>query len=185
LDVQNAVVSAREDRPGDRRLVAYVVPKPGIVLTINILRDFLNKNLPNHMVPSAFLMLNELPLTPNGKVDRNALPAPDTTRPDLDETYIAPRTPVEQTLSEIWSEVLGLGKIGIHDNFFELGGHSLLATQAVSRLQKAFRRELSLRSFFESPTIAEMALLITRQQAEQVDKEEIERILDELEELSE
>jgi surfactin family lipopeptide synthetase A len=183
-DVKNTVVLAREDRPGDKRLVAYVVQKQGTVLTIHELHNFLKEKLPNYMVPSNFVFLDALPLTPNGKVDRNALPVPDTTRPDLEETYMAPRTPVEKTLSEIWAEVLGLEKMGIHDNFFELGGHSLLATRVVSRLRNAFRVELLLRSFFESPTIAEMALVITQKQAEKVDQEEIERMLDELEALS-
>jgi acyl carrier protein len=109
------------------------------------------------MVPSAFVMLEALPLTPNGKVDRRALPAPDTLRPELDEAFVAPRTSVEELLAGIWSQVLNLERVGIHDNFFHLGGHSLLATQVMSRVYKTFQIELPLRCLFESPTIAGLA----------------------------
>ena len=96
-----------------------------------------------------------LPLTPNGKVDRDALPAPDQSRPELETAYIAPRTRTEELLAEVWVELLKLEKVGIHDNFFELGGHSLLATQVISRLRRAFGVDLPLRSLFETPTIAD------------------------------
>ena len=104
--------------------------------TTNELRSFLKQKLPEYMVPSAFVFLDTLPLTPNGKVDRKALPAPDQNRPEAEESYVAPRTPVEELLAEIWAEVLKLDKVGVHDNFFELGGHSLLATQVISRVRK-------------------------------------------------
>jgi acyl carrier protein len=109
------------------------------------------------MVPSAFVVLDSLPLTPNGKLDRKALPAPDQTRPELEKTFVAPRTPVEETLASIWSDVLQFDHVGIHDNFFELGGHSLLATQLISRIRDAFKIDLPLRSLFEAPTIYGLA----------------------------
>jgi acyl carrier protein len=136
--------------------VAYVVcgHEPA---RISGLRDFLVKKLPDYMIPSAFVFLDALPLTPSGKLDRKALPAPDDSRPDLDNRFVAPRTPAERSIAKIWAEVLKLEKVGIHDNFFYLGGHSLLATQVISRLRDAFRIHLPLRSLFESPTVAGLA----------------------------
>jgi amino acid adenylation domain-containing protein/FkbM family methyltransferase len=125
------------------------------------LRNYLGGKLPEHMVPSAVVFLDALPLTLNGKVDRRALPAPDPRRPES-ETFAAPRTPVEEVLVNIWAEVLKLDKVGIHDNFFELGGHSLLATQAVSRMRDALRKNIPLRSLFETPTISALALSIEK-----------------------
>ena len=113
------------------------------------------------MVPSAFVFLDSLPLTPNGKLDRKALPAPDQSRPELDDTFAAPRTPVEEILANIWAEVLKLDKVGIHDNFFQLGGHSLLATQVVSRVRDAFKLDLPLRTLFEAPTIHGSTIAMT------------------------
>jgi len=158
--VRESVVVARQDAPGDIRLVAYVVAKPATAPNISELRDFLKKQLPDYMVPSAFLPLEKMPLMPNGKLDRRALPAPDQSRPDLERVYAAPGTTTEGALAEIWSEVLGMDQVGIHDNFFELGGHSLLATQVLTRVREAFQVELSLRRFFEAPTIAELAAAV-------------------------
>jgi acyl carrier protein len=121
------------------------------------LRTYLEKQVPEYMIPSAFVTLDSLPLTPNGKVDRKALPAPEGTRAILTTRFLAPQTPTEQTLAAIWQEVLGLEQVGIHDNFFELGGHSLLATQVVSRVHHAFHLDLRLRDFFELPTISNLA----------------------------
>jgi acyl carrier protein len=150
--VREAVVVAREDEPGQKRLVAYVVGKEGM-LGRSDLRGFLKEKLPEYMVPSAFVALEALPLTPNGKVDRLALPAPEG-RPELEEGHVAPRTPTEEVLSRIWAQVLGLDRVGVHDNFFELGGHSLLATRVVSRVREFFQIELSLQTIFEAPTVA-------------------------------
>jgi len=111
-------------------------------------------------VPSTFVCLDERPLTPKGKVNRQALPAPDQSRPELEENHLAPRTPTEQLLAALWSELLKIEWVGIHDNFFVLGGHSLLATQVVSRIRDAQRKEISLRELFQAPTIAELAALI-------------------------
>ncbi|OUC11649.1 MAG: non-ribosomal peptide synthetase [Alkalinema sp. CACIAM 70d] len=155
--VKEAVVTVREETSGEKTLVGYVVPQGDSAdLTAN-LRQFLRGKLPDYMVPNAFMVLDALPLTPNGKVDRKALPAPEATRRDLIESYVAPRTPVEQTIAEIWANVLSLDRVGIHDNFFELGGYSLLAIQIVSRLRPALQVEIPLPSLFDLPTVAELA----------------------------
>src|SRR6266498_22226 len=130
------------------------------------LRRLLTEKLPEHMMPSAFVLLDTLPLTASGKIDRKALPAPGESRPELEAAYVPPSTPLEETLATIWGEVLKLKQIGIHDNFFELGGHSLLATQLVSRIRRAFNVELPLRRLFESPTIAELATVLSGWQQE-------------------
>ncbi|WP_257450671.1 non-ribosomal peptide synthase/polyketide synthase, partial [Archangium lipolyticum] len=155
--VQTGVVVAREDGSGDKRLVAYVVPKPGHSLEPEALRAPLKARLPEYMVPSVFMVLEALPLTPNGKVDRKALPEPDAARPRLEVAYVAPRTPVEELLAQMWSGLLGVERVGIHDGFFELGGHSLLATQVFARLRSALQVELPLRTLFEDSTVAKLA----------------------------
>ncbi|MBE8986272.1 non-ribosomal peptide synthetase [Nostoc sp. LEGE 12450] len=167
-DVQASCVIAREDIPGDKRLVAYVVAHHGCTPTISDLRQFLKAKLPDYMVPNAFVILESLPLTPNGKVDRRALPAPDLYI-DLADKYVAPRTPVEETLAQMWSQVLGLEQVGINDNFFELGGHSLLATQLVSRIRDRFKVQLSLSELFNGATIAELAQSIGKLQQQNLD----------------
>ena len=155
---QEVVALAREDDPLDKRLVAYLVSdRFGPLPTITELRGYLQQKLPEYMIPSHFVMLEALPLTPNGKIDRKALPPPDETRPDLREGYLAPRSPIEEILAEIWRSILHLAEVGVHDNFFELGGHSLLATQVASRIQAVLKTELPLRALFETPTIAELA----------------------------
>ncbi|MFN6565502.1 MAG: amino acid adenylation domain-containing protein [Nostoc sp. ChiSLP01] len=167
-DVQEAVVIAREFSPGDKRLVAYVVPKPESPDTnVGDLRSFLKQKLPDHAIPSRFVQLSALPLTANGKVDRKALPAPTQTL-NANETFVAPRTPIEERVAEIWSTVLGLKNIGVHDNFLALGGHSLLAFQILCRIRDTFQVELPMRHLFEAATIAEIAQSII--QAQQEDK---------------
>ncbi|MBW8877601.1 MAG: amino acid adenylation domain-containing protein, partial [Acidobacteria bacterium] len=148
--VREAVVLAREDRPGDKRLVAYVVGREGLALDTARLRERLASKLPEYMVPSAFVVLDWLPLTASGKVDRRALPAPEMGERG---EYVAPRTEIERWLCEIWEELLGVERVGIEDNFFDLGGHSLLATQVVSRVRSALGVEVPLRTIFECPTI--------------------------------
>jgi non-ribosomal peptide synthetase component F/acyl carrier protein len=155
--VAETVVMPWEFQQRDMRLVAYVVPAKDSSVAANEVRRFLQAKLPEYMVPSAFVLLEALPLTPNGKVDRQALPTPNQSRPELETTFVAPHTAVETVLTEILAEVLAVERVGIHDNFFELGGHSLLATQVVSRLHGAFRVELPLHSFFETPTVAGLA----------------------------
>jgi amino acid adenylation domain-containing protein len=153
-DVQEAVVAVREEGSGRKRLVAYVVARPGRELSARELRSHLAGRLPEHEVPSAFVLLDRLPLTPSGKVDRRALPAPETGGP---EGFVAPRTPTEEVLAGIWAEVLRCEHVGATDNFFELGGHSLVATQVVARAREVFRIELPVRTLFEAPTLAGLA----------------------------
>lgn len=159
--VQGSVVVVNEDPAGDKRLIAYLVPKqaPHPIPTSLIfeLRRFLPAKLPDYMLPSVFILLDTLPLTPNGKVDRRALPPPDFARPQSGETFAAPRTPTEALLVGIWAEVLGLEQVGVQDNFFELGGQSLLATRIISRLRDTLQLELPLRTMFETPTVATLA----------------------------
>ncbi len=158
--LQTAVI-VREDVPGDKRLVAYVVPNqshagvPPRSPTGVDLRRFLKEQLPEYMIPNAFVMLDTLPLTPNGKVDRRFLPVPDTSDKSLEAGFVPPRTPTEEVLAGIWAEVLRV-EVGIHDNFFELGGHSLLATQIISRVRQTFNVELPLRTLFEAATVADL-----------------------------
>ena len=155
--IRQAVVLAREDTPGDRRLVAYCVPHHGCIPDIRELRSFLQTKLPDYMVPAAFMVLDALPLTPNGKVERQALPAPDQERPPLSEAFVAPSTPSQELLVGIWARVLKVESVGIHDNFFALGGHSLLAVQVMSRLRKVFQVDVPLRVLFDAPTVAGLA----------------------------
>jgi amino acid adenylation domain-containing protein len=158
--VREAVVVAREDTPGEQRLVAYIVlaQEPGP--TVRELYHFLAQKLPDYMVPSTFVRLAALPLTPSGKVARQGLPSPDCSRPDLDDPFIAPGTSLEQQIAAIWCYLLRLAQIGVHDNFFELGGHSLLAMQLLYRVREATRIDVSLLSFFETPTVAGLARII-------------------------
>nr|UXE44290.1 linear gramicidin synthase subunit B [uncultured bacterium] len=153
--VREAIVLSREAAPGEKRLVAYVVPSNG-ALSASELREHLKQSLPEYMVPSAFVVLEALPLSPNGKVDRKALPAPDGSRPELESAYEAPRTATEKALAEIWTEVLRVERVGIHDNFFELGGDSILSIQIIARANQAGLR-LTPRQVFQHQTIAGLA----------------------------
>jgi amino acid adenylation domain-containing protein len=162
--VREAVVVARQNRLGESYLVAYFTAQSHLVPTVSELRGFLLEKLADYMVPSAFVMLEAMPLTPNGKLDRTALPGPDTSRPQLDVPYAAPRTPIEERLVEIWQELLGVRPIGIHDNFFDLGGHSLAGASLISRLNRAFGLDLAVRVLFEAPTVAQLTSSIEVQQ---------------------
>ncbi|HWS86563.1 MAG TPA: amino acid adenylation domain-containing protein [Pyrinomonadaceae bacterium] len=158
--VSEAVVVVREDEAAQPRLVGYVVPNQDSQADQRELRDHLAERLPEYMIPSAFVSLDEMPLTSNGKIDRKALPAPGRAKAEGGQGAKSPMSPVEEVLAGIWGEVLGLGQVGVHENFFELGGHSLLALQVGSRVRKAFQVELSVRRIFESPTVAQMAQII-------------------------
>jgi amino acid adenylation domain-containing protein len=190
--VGEAVVLAREDAPDDpsalaiagKRLVAYVVPRREPAPTINELRDFLKEKLPQYMLPTAFVFLESWPLTPSGKVDRRALPPPDYSRAQLQESYVAPRTATEEILTVIWAEVLKVDQIGIHDNFFDLGGHSLKATQVMSRVREAVRLDIPLRILFEAPTVAELASRIDQNVSSSAELQVLARTLVELESLT-
>jgi amino acid adenylation domain-containing protein len=175
--VRQVVVTVFRDKSAGERVVAYMVSSP---VSPEELRVSLKEKLPDYMVPSAFVFLKSLPLTPNGKVDRNALPAPDETRPGLQSDYVAPRSVVEKELAGIWAGFLKVSAVGVHDNFFDLGGHSLLATQVVSRMRKEFQVEIPLRALFELPTVAQLAKKI-----EEANSNEAERLLNEIEALSE
>ncbi|MGB8507612.1 MAG: non-ribosomal peptide synthetase, partial [Pyrinomonadaceae bacterium] len=171
-DVRQALVLARDDERGDRRLVAYVVPRPERAPAPARLREFLKESLPDYMMPSAFVMLDALPLTVTGKIDRLMLPAPDDARPAQEDAYLAPRTPLEIVVAEVWAEVLRLEQVGVGDNFFDLGGHSMLVTQVLVRLRDLLGVELSLQLFFESPTVEQLAVTLLRhaEQPERVEK---------------
>ena len=156
--VREAVVVVREDAPGDKRLVGYVVPSPDAQVSAAELRKHLEGRLPDYMVPGAFVVLDAFPLTPSGKVARRALPAPDAAASE--EAYVAPRTPGEERLAAIFAEVLRAQKVGARDGFFALGGHSLLATRLISRVREGFGVELPLRALFEAPTVEGLAARI-------------------------
>jgi amino acid adenylation domain-containing protein len=181
--VREAVVVAREDTPGDKRLVAYVVMQEQSAPT-HELRAYLREKLPDYMVPAVFVPLEAIPLSANGKVDRRALPRPDFSRPDAERAFVAPRGPVEEEVAEMWRDLLRIDRISVFDNFFELGGHSLLLIQIASRIQRVFHVELTLRILFNVPTIAEMATTISESQVAEEDPEEIARMIAELKDLS-
>jgi amino acid adenylation domain-containing protein len=158
--VRSAAVIVREDRPGDKRLVGYVVPADGVEAPNDgALRSHLKQTLPDYMVPSAFVRLTTLPLTPSGKIDRKALPAPQAGESDAAE-FVAPRTEAERLVAGLWAEALGVPRISVDDDFFALGGHSLLASQILARLRRDHGVELSFRKIFEAPTVARFAALI-------------------------
>lgn len=156
-DVRDVVVGIKETASGDERLVAYVVPARGATPVPSELRRYLQDRLPDYMTPATFVAIDALPLMPTGKVDRNLLPEPEWSSRELEQAYVAPRTPTETTLAGIWAQVLGLDQVGIHDSFFDLGGHSLLATQVISRMANAFHVKLPLHTLFRTPTIAGLA----------------------------
>jgi amino acid adenylation domain-containing protein len=155
--VRESVVVARAGANGDQSLVAYLTVSEPLLMTTGELRNYLREKLPAYMVPSTFVILDKLPLLPNGKVDRRALPAPGLSALERQENYVAPRTPLEESLARIVAEVLGVGQIGVNDNFFELGGHSLLATRLLFNVRDAFDVVLPLQAVFENPTVAGLA----------------------------
>ena len=157
--VRDALVVARTDG-AEVRLVAYVQVEAGATAATEDLRRAAGEQLPDYMVPSAFVALTAFPLTANGKIDRASLPDADDLRPALETAYVAPRTPVEEIVADVWSGLLGWRRVGVHDNFFALGGHSLLATQVMSRLRDAFGIKLPLRRLFQTPTVAGLAAAV-------------------------
>ena len=157
--VKEGVVIVREDTSNENNLVGYIVAETGqdSLQVISQLRRFLKQQLPDFMVPTIFMALEAMPLTPNGKVDRKALPEPDASRPELEANYVAPRTPIEQQITDIWMQVLNVKRVGIYDNFFELGGYSLVGIQVVSRVRQALQVEILMSNLFELPTVADLA----------------------------
>ena len=159
-EIREVTVVAREDQAGDARLVAYLVRRNGKPLVASDLRSFVRKDLPEYMVPSAFVQLDKLPMTPNGKVDRKALPAPQQSERPADEERVAPRNEVEARLAKIWKSVLGQENISVRDDFFELGGHSLLVAMLLVRIEQQFGSKLTMAAVFEAPTIEKQAALV-------------------------
>jgi amino acid adenylation domain-containing protein len=161
--VRETVVLACEDMPGIKRLVAYVVPFTAQACSTRELRTFVKRKLPEYMIPSAFVLLDLLPLTSHGKVDRALFPPVDQNRPELEASYVAPRTLTEKRLVEIWSKLLGLNQVGIRDNFFDLGGHSLLAVRLFAEIEKTFKTRPPLSSLFQEATIESLANVINQE----------------------
>ncbi|HEX2094412.1 MAG TPA: amino acid adenylation domain-containing protein [Longimicrobiaceae bacterium] len=190
-EVREALVMVREDTPGERRLVAYVVPAAGYTAEAHglrrasreervgagELRERLGRELPEYMVPSAFIFLDELPLTSNGKIDRRALPAPDGSLAAAGREYVAPRSATEEVLAGIWADTLRVERVGVRDDFFALGGHSLLATRVLSRARQTLRVEIPVRVLFETPTVAELAAAAERYEARPGQTEKLARML--------
>ena len=164
-DLRQVAVIVREDQAGDKRLVAYVCPQKGKILTSVELRHFLKQKLPDYMVPGSFVMLEALPLTPSGKLNRRALPVLGASNLVQETRFVAPRDAMEQQLAQIWSEVLGISPIGIHDNFIDNGGHSLLATKIIGLVRARLQVELPLNRLFECPTVAELAKEVLQEEA--------------------
>jgi amino acid adenylation domain-containing protein len=182
--VKEAIVLSRRTKSGGAGLVAYFTATMRPVPNVSELRAFLAEKLADYMIPAAFVKLQEIPLTPSGKIDRSCLPDPGRSRPETGFPCVRAHTPVERCLAEIWAEILSLNEVGIYDNFFELGGHSLAATRVVSQVLKTFQLEVPLQSLFQSPTVAKMALVITEHEGKKLDGNELNRILTELESLS-
>ena len=183
--VKEAVVTTKENAQENQILVAYVVPTGQFVLSVSAIRKALAAKLPDYMIPSAFVFLDSLPLVGPGKVNLRALPVPSRERPDLETAFVFPRTPIEEKIATIWAQVLDVNQVGIHDRFFELGGDSLLASRVISRVIEIFLIKVPLRSLFETPTVAEMALVVQRHMENRTKPEAIARVLTEVEGLSE
>ncbi|WP_161975672.1 non-ribosomal peptide synthetase [Tengunoibacter tsumagoiensis] len=180
-DIKDVVTIAREDQPGEKYLVSYLVVTNETTTTVTALRAYLSEKLPQYMIPSTFVKLEQLPLMPNGKLNRDALPIPDMERPDLSEAYVAPRTPIEALVAEIMLQLLNKSQIGVFDNFFDLGGDSILATRIVTRLRETFQVTITLRQFYAQPTVAHITEVILQALSEQVGEEFLTELLQELE----
>lgn len=178
--IQASYVLAREDGPGEKYLVAYLVTRPGIPLALQPLQDALKEHLPDYMVPASFVLLEALPLTPNGKIDRAALPAPNERNTLRAETFSAPGTPTEEKISSMVAALLKVERVGLDENFFLLGGHSMLGAQLVARIGETFGLELPLRLLFEAPTVRQLAAEVERRLVlwvEAMSEEEAHRLL--------
>jgi amino acid adenylation domain-containing protein len=180
-DVAGAAAVVYERSPGDQRLVAYVVPADGCSVDVEELRRLCKTRLAPYMVPSTFVQLDAFPTTPNRKLDRRALPAPDGMRPDLERSYVAPDTPVEELLTAIWCRVLAVDRVGVDDDFFDLGGHSLLAVKMLARVQQGLGVDLALATVFEHSTVRELAAGVTSVLLGEASDEELAELLAEVE----
>ena len=179
--VNDCVVVLREEN--DKRLVAYVVAEKETPPTISELRNFLKAKLPSYMLPAAFEMIDAVPLMPNGKIDRQALPEPQS-RQEVDDSFVAPQTPIEELLAAAWCDVLGIERVGIHENFFDLGGHSLLAAKAVSNVRNILDVQLGMVDVFQAPTIASLATLLYPRVAQKESQSDLAKLLEEITNLS-
>jgi amino acid adenylation domain-containing protein len=183
--LDQAVVLITDSTKGRERLIAYVVPAGRRVPSTSELRKCLSETFPEYMIPSVFVILDSLPITSTGKIDRRALPEVTNERPGLDTHYSAPKTKIESALARIWGELLFVDQVGAHDNFFDLGGNSLVASLVISRVIQTFNLELPIKALFLSPTVAEMAAIITQKQGERASDEELAQMLREVETLRE
>jgi len=174
--IKDIVVIAREDTPGDKKLIAYIILKETEEAGLSDLRQFLKAKLPDYMIPAAFVRMDKFPLTPNGKVDRKALPLPVESYGQISGKYIAPKSEKEKELTLLWTETLKVENIGITDNFFELGGNSLVATMLITRINKSFNISLPLRILFEKQTVEEIAKEIDKQKPQSKDPEPTQTI---------
>jgi acyl-coenzyme A synthetase/AMP-(fatty) acid ligase/acyl carrier protein len=179
--VEEAVVIVREDVPGDKRLVTYLVARHEPTPTSSDLRSFLKEKLPDYMIPSAFVFPDAFPITPHGKVDRRALPAPEQSRSELEAVYVAPQSEVERIIAEVWQQVLRIEQVGMHDNFFDLGGHSLLLIQIHNKFQELFKKEIPITDIFRYPTIKTLADHLAQ---EEKDRVSIQQTSDSIEKLA-
>jgi acyl carrier protein len=161
--VRDCAVAPIEDGSGGKHLIAFVVPREGREIDRSRLRRALGQKLPEYMIPSDFILLDELPLTPNGKVDRKALRLMKRSSHDLSAVFVPPSAPTEATVAAAYTDVLGVSQVGVHDDFFELGGHSLTATRVMARIESAFQVKLALRHIFEAPTVRELAAIIDQE----------------------
>jgi hypothetical protein len=183
--VREVAVMARDDRPGEKRIVAYVLPHEGQLPSITVLRRHLKGKLPDYMLPSSFVIVEAMPLTETGKIDRPALPAPEDARPELAQKYVAPRSALEQVLAGIFAETLKIERVGIYDNFFELGGHSLLATQVTSRIRQLLSVNFPLRRLFDDPTVGGMAEALSHDSGDRLRIEHVAELLLQVAKMSE
>jgi amino acid adenylation domain-containing protein len=177
--VEEAVVLLRENAPGDKRIVAYVIPRANVSLSFEDLRDYLRQGLPDYMLPSYFVQLESLPLTPNGKVDRKALPAPGGQR-QLNETYMQPKTKLERSIANIWQDVLKIDRVGIHDNFFDLGGNSLLMILVRSKLTEITKIDIPMIDLFRYPTVGSLVTYLRQEKQELSDIVDDNKIIQEV-----
>jgi amino acid adenylation domain-containing protein len=175
--VREAILLLRQDAPGDKRLVAYIVLQQEQLADVAELREWLGARLPEYMIPSALVLLHTLPLTLNGKIDRRALPAPEDVSAFQEKTFVAPRNAVEQIIANIWAEVLGLEQVSVDSNFFEVGGHSLKAIQIISRIREALRVELSAKSLFDARTVETLSKIVIANEVEPGQSEKIAGVL--------
>jgi acyl-CoA synthetase (AMP-forming)/AMP-acid ligase II/acyl carrier protein len=181
-EVNQCVASIWEDNTGHNALVSYVVFKDSKKVGIPELRDFLKQKLPEYMIPSLFMEMDEIPLLPNGKTDRKSLPAPEQSRLELETVYIAPQSEVERIIAEVWKQVLRIEQVGLHDNFFDLGGHSLLLIQIHNKFQEVFKKEIPIAEMFRFPTIKALADHLVQ---EENDRVSIQQPIDSIEKLTE